>query len=110
MYDVPVDLKQYGWSETLVNYTKDEDIQAVIANNPVSLKVFSSVLEARDEMLQEEYNKVQQSYNIKNIPNIKHEITSDFGSHLFSGLKWLLYGGLVAGGFTLGWFLKGGSK
>lgn len=108
-YEVPIDLKEYGWSETLVEFLNNEEIRPIIALSNSSLKVFNSCLESREEYLEEEYQKVVSAYSIQNFPNEYSAPVSNWnlsigGFKLFSPIKIAIYAAI---GFAAYKFMKG---
>lgn len=109
-YEVPIDLKEYGWSETLIDFLNNDEVKPIIALSESSLKVFNSCLESREEYLDEEYQKVMTSYSIKNFPNEYTAPSTSWninlgGLSLFSPIKIAIY---AAAGYLAYKFIKKG--
>lgn len=102
-FKVPIDLEKYGWSESMINFLNDEEIRALVSIYPSALRVFNEAMKARDAYHDEQFEKVQESYAIKNLPNtyIQGGIGSSFPwIPVLSGLVGFGVGGALV------WFLK----
>lgn len=100
---IPINLKEYGWSETMVNSLEDENLQAICALEYNSLIVYDKALESREDYMDQLFEKVSQEYSIKNIDNVfsKPSVMAGFSFPKLFGNKWLIGAVAIAGAAIL---------
>lgn len=67
--EVPIDLKECGWSETYINYISLPEIQGVLALNQSNLKMVNEALTTQSQYKKEIEDEILKSYSIVNEPN-----------------------------------------